>query len=52
MNNNDELDIQHRVLIVEEEIEISELPKEIINAIRSKTRRLFSSEQKIIIINF
>ena len=32
---NDELDIQHRVIIEEEGIDISELPKEIINAIRN-----------------
>jgi hypothetical protein len=42
---NDELDIQHRVLIVEEEIEISELPKEIINAIRNFNIKLDRYEE-------
>lgn len=45
MENNDELDIQHRLIIEEEDIDISELPKEIINAIRNFNIKLERYEE-------
>jgi hypothetical protein len=45
MNNNDELDIQHRVLIEEEDIDVSELPREIQIAMRDFNKKLVKYEE-------
>jgi hypothetical protein len=45
MNNNDELDIQHRVLIEEEDIDVSELPREIQIAMRDFNKKLVNYEE-------